>query len=482
MVQIVYTFYFSPVRKIPGPWYCRISRLPLLWATYKFRRTAWVVSIMQQYPRSNAVVIAPNQVHTTDEVAMKTIYDRSAIKTRFYAGMGSWKGVKSTLGFIDYPSAAPSRNNLIKCFQNQNLATLVNQIQSHVLQLVDILRNISAKDENVDGVVCFRLLALDVVTDVLWGEENRLLSQIDGTTPDFLRRFHAFSRWNALKASIPGADTYVRFFGTKKWRDLRWECDQLDTTAKQALVRWQEKDSTKHSRDVLSMLKAMEAEEDPRKHLPNEHIPAYMVEMLAAGSSTTSHTVAFACFLLARHTAEQLALRKELFEAFPDPRNIDPTKIVGLPYLDSVLKETMRQYPMIPGPLERYIGKPIELCGVTLPPGVVASTSAYTQGRLSEVFPVPERWHPERWIGIDEKQKERMELNCIPFGTGSRACPGSNLATTELKYMIGTIFRLFVSVIPEGHADDVLELADIFAAGSRSGHVWLKFKSAEQDP
>lgn len=349
------------------------------------------------------------------------------------------------------------------------------------MQLVGILKNISLKDENVDGVVCFRLLALDVVTDVLWGEEDTLLSQMDGTTPDFLRRFHAFSQWNALKASIPGADTYVRYFGSKKWRNLRWECDQLDTTAKQALERWQEKGSTKHSRDVLSMLKAMEAEEDPRKRLPNDHIPAYMVEMLAAGSSTTSHTVAFACFLLARHSAEQVAFRKELFETFPDAEDIDPTKTTTLPYLDAVLKETMRLYPMIPGPLERHLGKPIELCGVEIPPGVVASTAAYTQGRLPEVFPRPEQWRPERWIDIDAKHRERMELNWIPFGTGSRSCPGSNLAITELKYMIGTIFRLFRSVVPEGHANDVLDLADIFAAGSRTGHVWLKFKSSEHD-
>ena len=435
---------------------------------------------MQQYPESNAVVIAPDQVHTTDETAMKIIYDRSAIKSRFYAHMGSWKGVKSTLGFIDYASAAPSRNNLIRCFQNQNLAALVDQIQGHVMQLVDVLKDKSVRGDKVDGVICFRLLALDVVTDVLWGEERTLLSQMDGKTPAFLRRFHAFSQWNALKASVPGADTFVRFFGSKKWRTLRWECDQLDVTAKEALQRWLEKPATKNSRDVLSMMKAMDAEEDPRKRLPNDHIPAYMVEMLAAGSSTTSHTVAFACYLLARDQKVQRHLRQELFDTFPDASDIDPTNMTTLPYLEGVLKETMRLYPMIPGPLERHLGKPIELQGVTIPVGVVASNAAYTQGRLAEVFPDPEKWDPGRWLCASSSEKERMELNWIPFGTGSRACPGSNLAVTELKYMIGTIFRLFRSEVTAGHEDDVLELADIFAAGSRTGHVWLKFVEAQE--
>lgn len=464
------------MRNIPGPWYTRVSRLPLLYATYQFRRTAWVVDIMKRY-KCTTVVIAPDQIHTTDEQAMKTIYDRSAIKSRFYASMGSWKGVKSTLGFLDYPSAAPTRNNLIKCFQNQNLVTLVDQIQGHVMELVEILRRKSQNNEPVDGVICFRLLALDVVTDVLWGEEKTLLSQMDGTTPVFLKRFHAFSQWNAFKASVPGADLYVRLFGSKRWRMLRADCNELDVTAKQALQRWNEKPGTRHNRDVLSMLKSMEELEDPQKRLPNDHIPAYMVEMLAAGSSTTSHTVAFACFMLARHLPEQEKLREELFKAYPDSKNIDPTKMSTLPYLEGVLKETMRLYPMIPGPLERHLGKPITIGGQVIPPEIVASTAAYTQGRLPDVYPNPERWDPSRWI----EATERMELNWIPFGTGSRACPGSNLAVTELKYMLGTIFRLFRSVVPSGHQGDKLELADIFAAGSKTGHVWLKFDSAEDE-
>ena len=421
------------------------------------------------------MVIGPDQVLTTNEEAMKVIYDKSAIKTSFYAGMGSWKGVKSTLGFIDYASAAPTRNNLIQCFQNKNLAMLVESIQAHVFEFTDMLKFKAKLNDSIDGVICFRLLALDVVTDVLWGEEKTLLSQMDEGTPDFLRRFHAFSRWNAFKSFVPGADLYVRLFGSQHWRQLRNDCNDLDITANDALQRWDRRGEKRHDRDVLSMLRSMHDQEDPLKRVPNDHIPAYLVEMLAAGSSTTSHTVAFACYLLARHAESQKLLRKELFEALPDVNNIEPKKMIDLPMLDAVLKETMRMYPMIPGPLERYLGKEIELEGRRIPPGVVCSNSAYTQGRLAEVFPEPESWRPERWLNATK----RMELNWIPFGTGCRACPGSNLAVTELKYMIGTIFRMFTSVVPPGHEQDVLELADVFSASSQTGHCWLKFDLSE---
>jgi cytochrome P450 len=69
---------------------------------------------------------------------------------------------------------------------------------------------------------------------------------------------------------------------------------------------------------------------------------------------------------------------------------VEPNKMIDLPMLDGVLKETMQMYLMIPNPVGRYVGKDIELGGQKVPPGVVASTSAYTRGRLEEVFPEPE--------------------------------------------------------------------------------------------
>lgn len=356
----MYAFFLSPVKDIPGPWWARISRLPLLWATYQRRRSAYASKLLDQY--GSIVVIAPDQVHTTDSTAMKTIYNRRSLKTPFYAGMGSWKGVTSTLGFVDYASAAPTRNNLIQCFQNNNLATLVENMSSHIAEFCDILREKSRRGEDVDGVVLFRLLALDIVTDVLWGEQNTLLSCMTDATPDFLRRFHAFSSYNATKSFIPGLDFCVRWFGSAKWKQLRQDCSDMDVTAREALERWQSR-TDRRDRDVLSMLKSMNDAEEERKRVPNSHIPAYMVEMLAAGSSTTSHTATFTCFELMRHPEQAKRLREELEQTFPDHHDLDETKMMSLPYLDAVLRETMRLMPMIPGPLPRYLADPIEVEG-----------------------------------------------------------------------------------------------------------------------
>ena len=87
----------------------------------------------------------------------------------------------------------------------------------------------------------------------------------------------------------------------------------------------------------------------------------------------------------------------------------------------------------------------------------MASTAAVDQGLLSSVFSEPETWKPERWLDATED----MHLNWFPFGYGSRSCPGSNLAITELKYIIGTVFRLFRVENPKHHTQERLDLADV---------------------
>lgn len=367
ILQFIYAYFLSPIHKIPGPWYARVSRLPLLWAIYHRQHSAYASTILMQYKgKGSTVLIAPNQVHTTDSTAMKTIYNRSAVKTKFYAGMGSWKGVTSVLGFLTYAEAAPKRNNLIQCFQNKNLAALVENMSSHIADFCGILREKDKAGEDVDGLVLTRLLALDILTDVVWGEKRRLLSNVSKESAVFIRRFHAFTAYNAIRAWIPGLDTYVRLLGTRKWRQLRRECEDMDITAKEALQWWNEQ-KVHRDRDVLSMLKAMDKEDlDERRRVPESHIPAYMVEMLAAGSSTTSHTVTFCCWQLMRHPEAANKLREELEKAFPDKGDIDERKTMELPWLDAVIRETMRLMPMLPGPLPRYIGEAIEVDGIAV--------------------------------------------------------------------------------------------------------------------
>ncbi|OCT49470.1 hypothetical protein CLCR_04923 [Cladophialophora carrionii] len=412
---------------------------------------------------------------------MKTIYDRDAIKTSFYKGSGRYKGVQQILGTLDYKTAAPARANLLQCFQNKNLESLSDVMESHINTFIRLLYQRSEQDQMVfDGVLWLRLLTLDTVTDILWGDQHNLLTNLGDQSSGLLVKFHSFSKFAALKGFIPGFEFYARFLGSEKYRSLRREAYDLDSYARSALQKWQAGEKKGHTRDVLSMLMSMNSLQDPSHRIAPEHMPAYMVEMMSAGSSTTSNTATIAFWLLARNKEIQKRLRQELFETFPDPDKIDMKQCLGLKYLDCVVLEIMRLWPILPGPLYRHLGSPITVNGLTVPKGVIASTSAWDQHMRPDIYPEPESFKPSRWY----ETTDAMKKNWIPFGYGSRSCPGQNLGMTEMKYFLAAVLRHFESVIPEGKEKNVIEMRDLFTAhmweqdgesGAWGPQVWLKF-------
>jgi cytochrome P450 len=97
-----------------------------------------------------------------------------------------------------------------------------------------------------------------------------------------------------------------------------------------------------------------------------------------------------------------------------------------LPYLDAVIKETLRVYPAIPMSEPRIApSKGAEIYGVHVPGGTVCSLQPYTENRNPRVFPDPEKFDPERWmISRDSEKYKEMNRAMWSFSSGGRMCIG----------------------------------------------------------
>ena len=82
-----------------------------------------------------------------------------------------------------------------------------------------------------------------------------------------------------------------------------------------------------------------------------EMITSVATELLFGGVDTTSHSVIFSLYLLANNRSQQETLRQELDSLEPGDW---PDHLLGLPYLNSVIKESMRMLPTSPANI-RYI-------------------------------------------------------------------------------------------------------------------------------
>src|SRR5207248_165758 len=77
---------------------------------------------------------------------------------------------------------------------------------------------------------------------------------------------------------------------------------------------------------------------------------------------------------------------------------LEPDHVRRLDYLDATIKETLRLNPIVPL-VGRMLKQPMRIGGTSLPAGVVAAPCIHLAHRRPEVWPDPERFEPERFLG-----------------------------------------------------------------------------------
>ena len=95
--------------------------------------------------------------------------------------------------------------------------------------------------------------------------------------------------------------------------------------------------------------------------------------MIGAGSETTATALSGAIYLLTQNTACLDRLQKEIRTTFADESEITFSAVNKLEYAGSVVNETLRMYPPVPGRLPRRTGaEGAEIIGRYVPPHVSA--------------------------------------------------------------------------------------------------------------
>jgi benzoate 4-monooxygenase len=200
--------------------------------------------------------------------------------------------------------------------------------------------------------------------------------------------------------------------------------------------------------DLLARL--MEGRDESGEKLGKEELTAEALTQLIAGSDTTSNTSCALLYHCLSHPDVVRKLQQELDQALPDIDAV-PTfaSVKDLPYVDAVIKETMRIHSTSSLGLPRMIppGPGITLAGHHFPQGTVLSVPAYTIHHSKEIWGADaDEFKPERWEKVTEQQKAAF----IPFSYGPRACVGRNVAEMELALIVGTVFRRYEFELRQG--------------------------------
>ncbi|KXL44863.1 hypothetical protein M433DRAFT_159811 [Acidomyces richmondensis BFW] len=179
--------------------------------------------------------------------------------------------------------------------------------------------------------------------------------------------------------------------------------------------------------------------------------------MMNAGSTTTAIAMANVMYQLLVNPQCMQRLRDEIDAALDEEDIIAPyEKVKYLPYLRACLDESMRIFPPTSHGLPRVT--PPE--GMTIledfiPGNTTVSMSAYVVHRDPTIFPDPEVYNPDRWLG--EAGKE-LGPYFIAFSAGARGCIGRNISYLEQTVLLASLLHRYdIELAKPGFVPDRLE-------------------------
>jgi len=184
--------------------------------------------------------------------------------------------------------------------------------------------------------------------------------------------------------------------------------------------------------DILSLL--LEARDEHGNGMTDHELRDEMFTLLMAGHETTATSLAWVFWHVLRHPRVLARLRDELRGVAGD-EPVEPAQVARLEYLDAVVKETQRLTPVVPF-TGRILHAQARIGGHLLPAGVGVSPAICLTHRRPDLWPEPERFRPERFLGARPGPGE-----FLPFGGGVRRCIGAAFATYETKVVLAEVLR-----------------------------------------
>ncbi|TEY71231.1 hypothetical protein BOTCAL_0098g00200 [Botryotinia calthae] len=199
---------------------------------------------------------------------------------------------------------------------------------------------------------------------------------------------------------------------------------------------------------------------------------AQVMHILLAGRDTTASLLGFTILILARDATRYRELREivlEEFGSFSKPKNITFTHMKTCRYLQWVLNETLRLYPLVPWNFR------VAKKDTTLPRGggkdgnskifvkkdTVVEYSIFALHRRKDIWGEDaDEFKPERWEG----RKGGWEY--LPFNGGPRVCIGQQYALTEAGFFIIRLLQKFDQMESVDKTDVKLNLAVTMSSGN----------------
>lgn len=180
-------------------------------------------------------------------------------------------------------------------------------------------------------------------------------------------------------------------------------------------------------------------------------IVGQLASLLAAASEASHSVLVWTLFLLQQHPRVAAVLLNELHDRL-GAGALASDQVTELPYLDAVIKEAMRVLPPVPIQI-RVAQSDTAIAGHAVPKGTRVLLNTFLTNRMSDLYPDPDVFWPERWFNIAPTVFE------FPvFSGGPYSCPGYLFGSTAVKVALAAIVSRFtIDLLPASRIDYLVQ-------------------------
>jgi cytochrome P450 len=270
-------------------------------------------------------------------------------------------------------------------------------------------------------------LTLDLATDVFMGEE--LGPEADALNQAFIDTVRAGT--SLIRFNLPGT-RWAKGLRGRKVLERFFRSRVADKRASQGS-------------DLFSVLCRAETEDGER--FSDDDVVNHMIFLMMAAHDTTTITLSNMFYYLGKYPQWQQRVREESF-AIASPR-LTYDDMEAMPSAMLVMKESLRLCAPVPS-MPRMTVKDVAFAGCHIPKGTMINVSPYFTHYMSELWPDPFRFDPERFSEARREDKVHPYA-WVPFGGGAHKCIGLHFAELQVKAILHQVVRQYRWKVAPGY-------------------------------
>ncbi|KAF9890027.1 hypothetical protein FE257_006707 [Aspergillus nanangensis] len=469
VLDALYQVFLSPLRKIPGPWLARVSRLYKVWRVYDGGVHHKDIAAHQKY--GSAIRVGPSHVTVSDPAAiplifgisskfLKVITPPSFIKAvpemteqgDFYKPFGA--RYEGTPWDTMFSTRDPFYHRSLKVPVSQKFSmTSIRQFEPMADECAEMF--LAAMQElegqTIDFGSWLQWYAFDVIAAMTFQARFGFMEKRTDVH-GMIGAIEKATVYGTVISQVPALHAWLLENDAVLWLVKKLAPNtpnplvHIIDIAKREIERYESDQKRGARTDFLALLQA--DINSGKNKMTDRELLNHLSNNLLAGSDTTGISLRSIFYYLMRNPSTYRKLVAEIDEA--DAKGalseyVTYAECLQLQYLQAVIKEALRLHPAVQMPLERIVPEGgVTVCKVYLPAGTTVGVNPLVIHHNTDVFGADaDKFRPERWIESPEAQLKAMERSFLAFGHGSRTCIGKNISILEMGKLVPQILRHF---------------------------------------